>query len=306
MPGERLRRASSSSCDGSGRTPNFWSWVPFPQARSSGKRPATAASRNVLHPSCAAIFDCERPFDELMARLSKHFRRNLRSHRKKLASLANVQFMTTTDEADLAVEFETFLDVEASGWKGQAGVGSAIALHPEITSFYRRFAIELSGGDHSEINALYADGRCIASQFCVLSGEQYSILKIAYDEGYARIAPGLLLLEQTLDAVLQGPGRQAHEPGNRRCLATRLAPRRHRHETGTPGPRPLFGLARCVAPLSVRTWTPRWCGGCAAATRLLYEMKGEPTPRTGPAAPEQRLQSARSASLTADRSGKRW
>jgi hypothetical protein len=148
------------------------------------------------------VFDCGRPFDELMARLSKHFRRNLRAHRKKLASFADVRFVTATGDG-LDAAFETFIAVEASGWKGASGVGSAVALHPHLLAFYRRLAANTR--DRCEINLLVADGRCLAAQFCVVSGEQYSILKIGYDEAYARIGPGLLLLETTLERCCTDP-----------------------------------------------------------------------------------------------------
>jgi Acetyltransferase (GNAT) domain len=141
------------------------------------------------------VFDCARPFDELMARLSKHFRRNLRAHRKKLASFADVRFATATGDG-LEAAFETFIAVEASGWKGVSGVGSAIALHPRLLAFYRRLAANTR--DRCEIHLL-------AAQFCVVSGEQYSILKIGYDEAYARIGPGLLLLETTLERCCADP-----------------------------------------------------------------------------------------------------
>ena len=150
------------------------------------------------------IFDCGRTFDELVGRLSKHFRRNMRSHRRKLESMADVRFVTATG-ADTAAEFETFLDVEASGWKGSDGTGSAIRLPPQLIAFYRRLATTLQVDDRCEINAVYAQGRCLASQFCVVSGEDYTILKIGYDEEYARIAPGLLLLERTLERCCQDP-----------------------------------------------------------------------------------------------------
>jgi hypothetical protein len=153
----------------------------------------------------ADVFDCEQPFDELIGRLTKHFRRNLRSHRNRLSSLAGVRFVSATEGDDLATEFEAFLGVEASGWKGPLGRGSAIGLHPELASFYQRLTTELAGHDQCEINSLYADGHCIASQFCVLNGEQYSILKIGYNEDYARIGPGLLLLEHTLERCCNDP-----------------------------------------------------------------------------------------------------
>jgi CelD/BcsL family acetyltransferase involved in cellulose biosynthesis len=61
------------------------------------------------------------------------------------------------------------------------------------------------GEDRCEINSLYVDGRCIASQFCLRTGSEYLIPKIAYDEAYSRLSPGLLLMEETLARCCEDP-----------------------------------------------------------------------------------------------------
>lgn len=152
----------------------------------------------------SSYFDCEQPFDVLMSRLTKHFRRNLRSHARKIAALADVSFVTSVGEARTA--FETFMTVEASGWKGASGAASAIALHPETAAFYSRLTRALVDDDaRCEINAVHAEGRCLASQFCVRAGSTYTILKIGYDETYARYGPGQVLLERTLQTCCDDP-----------------------------------------------------------------------------------------------------
>ena len=50
-----------------------------------------------------------------------------------------------------------------------------------------------------EMHALYGDGRCLASLFCVWTGADYAAVKIAYDEHYARWAsvyPRVLALSE--------------------------------------------------------------------------------------------------------------
>ena len=152
------------------------------------------------------FFDCAVPYDQLMERLTKHFRRNLRSHRNKVQSLADVRFVNVVGQEGLEAELDNFLAVEESGWKGRDGAGSAIRLHPNLVAFYRDLARTMHGPeDRCEINALYAEGRCIASQFCVRTGEEYTILKIAYDEEFARLGPGQVLLEKTMERCCDDP-----------------------------------------------------------------------------------------------------
>ena len=152
-------------------------------------------------------FDCEKTHDELLSRLSKHFRRNVRSHCNKVLKLGDARFVTASEPEKLAAELESFLTVEASGWKGAAGAASAIRLDPELTAFYRDLVRNLRGDDdHCEINSLYVGDACIASQFCVRTGGDYAILKIGYDEAYAKLGPGQVLMDATLRRCCEHPG----------------------------------------------------------------------------------------------------
>jgi len=155
------------------------------------------------------FFDCSTPYEQLLERMTKHFQRNLRAHRNKLQLSGDVKLVTVSaqDGVDaIEAELENFMTLEASGWKGRNGAGSAILLQPKLVGFYRDLATKMLGQeDRCEINALYLNGRCIASQFCVRTGQEYAILKIAYDEAFARLGPGQLLLLSTLERCCADP-----------------------------------------------------------------------------------------------------
>ena len=109
-----------------------------------------------------------------MSRVSKKFRSTLRNRHRKLDSLSHVRFVTAPSDADLAAEFETFLEVEASGWKGANGTRTAIRFRRNQPAFFRSL-LSLDGAeDYCEINALYAEGRCIATELCARTGEEYA------------------------------------------------------------------------------------------------------------------------------------
>lgn len=150
------------------------------------------------------VFDCTRPFDELMSRLPRHFRKELRRCGRKLASLEAARFdsVSPTEDPDALA---AFLQVEASGWKGRDGTGSAIRLHPHLTAFYERLATDLGAGDGCEVNTLHAEGRCVAGEFCMRTGDEYATLKVGYDEAYARLSPGHLLFQHTLQRCCEDP-----------------------------------------------------------------------------------------------------
>jgi CelD/BcsL family acetyltransferase involved in cellulose biosynthesis len=140
---------------------------------------------------------CVQP-DHLAARLSQNFRGNLRKARNKLAKLNRVEFISTRSRPDIDLALDEFLAVEASGWKGAADARSAIKLDGRVLSFYQSLVVNFSRIGACEINLLRAEGRCIAGQFCLVIGDTSYILKIGYDEAYAQVASGNMLLEHTI------------------------------------------------------------------------------------------------------------
>lgn len=151
--------------------------------------------------------DCTMPFDEFRASLPKNFRHKRNTAARRLAKLEDVRFTTVTREDDLDAAFTTFLDVEASGWKGDGGSRTAIRCSREKTAFFRDLAVNLGGeDDYCEITALHADGRCLASAFCTRTGATYSCLKIGYDEAFAPVSPGQQLVEKMIERCCQDPG----------------------------------------------------------------------------------------------------
>lgn len=127
--------------------------------------------------------------------LSGKFRYNLKRTRQHLNQLPGVRFTFAQDGLDLEEGLDAFLDVEASGWKGSQGSGTAIKLQPRLVSFYRELIGAFSVSGKVAINTLHADGKCIAAQFCLLSDDTVYMLKIGYDEGYKRYAPGKHLVD---------------------------------------------------------------------------------------------------------------
>jgi hypothetical protein len=165
------------------------------------------AGRTAIYPQAGwGIVDCSRPFDETFSALSKNFRGNLRKARNKLAKLEGVEFVSARGPEALASELEVFLDVEASGWKGAAGSGTAIRLNDAKVAFYRDLTASLAEDGRCWIDSLYADGRCIATELNFLAGGDFEMLKIGYDEEYARVAPGQMLFEYALRGCCDDPG----------------------------------------------------------------------------------------------------
>jgi CelD/BcsL family acetyltransferase involved in cellulose biosynthesis len=152
--------------------------------------------------ACCNYLPCVQP-EDLAARFSRNFRGNLRKARNKLAKLNRVEFISTRSWPEIDRALDEFLTVESSGWKGVAGERSAVNLDGRVLSFYQSLTRNFSRIGVCEINLLRAEERCIAGQFCLVTGDTCYILKIGYDEAYAQMAPGNMLLEHTIQRYLR-------------------------------------------------------------------------------------------------------
>lgn len=119
--------------------------------------------------------------------------KELRRQRRRLAETGTLSTSVITGQHDMGRALETFLTLEAAGWKGDQG--SALVQSPDSANFTR--AMLRSAGQHgnASVAELSLDGRVIASALLVISGMRGALWKIAYDETFARFSPGSLLVE---------------------------------------------------------------------------------------------------------------
>ncbi len=102
-------------------------------------------------------------------------------------------------------ELDSLLDdvvgVEAASWKGRHG--TALARDPVRHAFYRRYAAAACRAGILRLCFLRIGNRIAAAQIAVESEERFWLLKIGYDQGFARCSPGVLLLRETVRHAAQ-------------------------------------------------------------------------------------------------------
>lgn len=126
-------------------------------------------------------------------------RRNLQRHWRLLETDAELHYTIADakDESDIHTALDQFLELEASGWKGESG--TAIQTDAVLKSFYHGLKTLKEPAINFEIHQLYRNGECIAAQLALRCNNSRYLLKIAYDETYAERSPGSLLLWKTLE-----------------------------------------------------------------------------------------------------------
>ncbi|MEW6332685.1 MAG: GNAT family N-acetyltransferase [Thermodesulfobacteriota bacterium] len=137
--------------------------------------------------------------------VSASFKRNLRRLAKRAEESAPLRYEVYDTPPELERAYPIFLEVEASGWKGAGGLGTAIAQEACLVGFYRGLARRFGARGQCVISHLRYGDQVVASQFGLLLGGTLNILKIGYREEYAWFAPGNLAMERTIRWCCERP-----------------------------------------------------------------------------------------------------
>ncbi len=190
----------------------------FAQARQSGARaivfhsvslegPAMAALRDVLakdgispriitshvRASLDATRDAE---DVLRDGLGPKKLKELRRQRNRLAEHGAITFHVARTPDEVLATLDTFLSLEASGWKGKRG--TALRKRPGDEAFIRQATSTLAAHGQCEIVTLKVGGIGVASGVMVRHLDRAYYFKIGIDERFSKFSPGVQL---TLDVT---------------------------------------------------------------------------------------------------------
>ncbi len=130
-------------------------------------------------------------------------RKELRRQKKRLAEAGGLLCDTAREPAAMAAALGDFLALEAAGWKGRAG--TAARTNADIRAFMEQAVTGLARDGKARIARLIAAGRPIAALVTLESGTTAWCWKIAYDESFARYSPGVLLLLEATQELLDDP-----------------------------------------------------------------------------------------------------
>jgi CelD/BcsL family acetyltransferase involved in cellulose biosynthesis len=149
----------------------------------------------VLQSHIRACLDATRDADELLRdALGPKKLKELRRQRHRLAEHGAVHFDVARTATDVASAVETFLNLEASGWKAKRG--TALMQDEGDASFVRRAAKALAEIGQCEIVTLRAGDTAVAAAIVLRHLDRAFYFKLGVDERFAKLSPGVQL---TLD-----------------------------------------------------------------------------------------------------------
>jgi CelD/BcsL family acetyltransferase involved in cellulose biosynthesis len=149
----------------------------------------------ILQSSLRACLDATHDADELLHdALGAKKLKELRRQRHRLAEHGEVHFEVARSPGEIARAVETFLKLEASGWKGARG--TALLQNDGDASFVRHATAALAVTGQCEIITLHAGDIPVAAGIVLRHQDRAFFFKIGVDERFAKFSPGVQL---TLD-----------------------------------------------------------------------------------------------------------
>lgn len=161
----------------------------------------------VDHQSLSPVTDSTGDFHAYREGRKKQWR-ELERRGRKLRREHDVELRSIEAPVDVEREVDEGLRLEASGWKGAAG--TAILLSPKLARFYRTVARSYHERGELRLSQLRAGGRLVAFDLAVVYAGRYFLLKTAYDESLAALAPGLVLRRAVIERCFEEE-LEAHE-----------------------------------------------------------------------------------------------
>ncbi|MBI5863413.1 MAG: GNAT family N-acetyltransferase [Planctomycetes bacterium] len=155
----------------------------------------------------------ERAFLRSPASFDAYFHETLdRKRRKEITRLRNrlneagaVEIGSLAEQADPTPWIDSFLALEASGWKGRGG--TALASAAAHGAYFREVALAAHQRRRLTMMSLSLDGRPIAMKVNFRAAGGEFAFKIAFDEAYAAFSPGLLLELEHIRGMCGADGR---------------------------------------------------------------------------------------------------
>jgi CelD/BcsL family acetyltransferase involved in cellulose biosynthesis len=195
------------------------------------------------------VVPTDMPPEAFRTRLTSKSRGTLRKAKRDFEALPDATYVRAATRAELESEYRDFLDVEASGWKGESG--TAIKQHPELVAFYGGLIERVVRDGHCEIHSMHAEGTCIASLFCVYTRRECAACKTGYDERYSNLSPGRSVMHNTIEWACADGGVDFVSEVSDAPWLRRWRPEEHRLRRAYVSLRPVSG-ALLLAGLRLR------------------------------------------------------
>lgn len=131
---------------------------------------------------------------------------SIRASRRKLSELGKLTTHSVSESKAILSALETFLNLEASGWKGRAGT-ALLTSGDGHAAFIREGVAELAKTNRARIDITLLNDEPIAGTLSIRGGTKaapnWMPWKTAYEERFIDYGPGSLTLHDVTESLLQ-------------------------------------------------------------------------------------------------------
>lgn len=135
--------------------------------------------------------------------IGKKRRKDIERNLRRLGELGQVRFERVRQTDLVKKRVEAFLELEQSGWKGQAG--TSMLSQPDHAKFARAAFGGGQGRQIASVDSLLLDDKPIAVSINIGAGRTLFTPKCAYDETYRKYGPGMVLEYKVIKAFYADP-----------------------------------------------------------------------------------------------------
>jgi len=198
-------------------------------------------------------------------------RKEFRRLEKRLAESGRLEYRELAPAEDPAPWIESFLRLEAKGWKGEQG--SAMALQDGRRSYFQEIGAEAHRSGKLMMLGLFFEDRPIALKCNFLTGCGSYAFKIAFDEEFSRFSPGVLLEIENVRRLhsIRGLSWMDSCAIPRHFMINRLWPERRTIDTFLVSTGKAPG-SFTIAMLPFLRWVKRKANSVAAKFRKVYPI----------------------------------
>ncbi|MES9830444.1 MAG: GNAT family N-acetyltransferase [Candidatus Thiodiazotropha sp.] len=136
-------------------------------------------------------------WDDYFQQLSSRRRQDFRRARRRLSDQGEVSVdFYCPDQTKLNRLLEDVFQVEQANWKGRNK--SAVNYRPDLKRFFTVYCRHLCQSGDLFVSTLRLNRQMIAVQLLAQHANRWWVLKIGYDERWAKFSPGMQLMFETI------------------------------------------------------------------------------------------------------------
>jgi CelD/BcsL family acetyltransferase involved in cellulose biosynthesis len=134
--------------------------------------------------------------------VSSRWRSTIRRAERRAKEFGNIKYEVVTPNLEtLEKHLDEVFEVEMLSWKSR--VGTALKTYSDLGNFFHSYSHATAKLGMLRLAFLRIEDKAVAVQLLIENANRIWVLKIGYDEAYARCSPGILLMHKVIQHAFE-------------------------------------------------------------------------------------------------------